>query len=62
MEIDYYAILDLKAGAPPEEVHRSLRRMLAMRHHPENQVRCRKLPLRWRGSTKRTPYSANSNT
>src|SRR5580698_8450467 len=34
MEIDYYAVLDLKAGAAAEEVHRAYR-LLAMRHHPD---------------------------
>jgi curved DNA-binding protein CbpA len=34
MEIDYYSVLDLKAGAPLEEVHRAYR-LLAMRHHPD---------------------------
>src|SRR5580700_10772348 len=38
MEIDYYAVLELKADAPPEEVHRAYR-LLAMRHHPDRNSR-----------------------
>jgi curved DNA-binding protein CbpA len=34
MDADYYAILQLQAGATPEDVHRAYR-ALAMRYHPD---------------------------
>src|ERR1051326_5262653 len=34
MELDYYAILQVRPGASPDEIHRAYR-ALALRHHPD---------------------------